>query len=186
MCRFFMMLLFSSSVVPDLCNPMDCSTPGFPVLHHLQEFAQTHVQWAGDAIQPSHALSSLSSNLTCTGPFQGPVSNFLFKVLILFFQEGSLNKLQGPTQPRSAPGYTPLVIKSWEKESHTTLDLYWQGLEAMWITRVMKEWQNHWSNWGRFSRKENKLYTWQQTQGTCWWWVIFTTESLSGSIGLLL
>ena len=36
---------------------MDCSTPGFPVLHHLLEFAQTHVRWLGDAIQPSHSLS---------------------------------------------------------------------------------------------------------------------------------
>ena len=37
---------------------MDCSTPGFPVLHHLPEFAQTHVHWIGDAIQPSHPLLS--------------------------------------------------------------------------------------------------------------------------------
>ena len=36
---------------------MDYSTPGFPVLHHLPEFAQTHVCWVGDAIQPSHPLS---------------------------------------------------------------------------------------------------------------------------------
>ena len=35
---------------------MDCSTPGFPVLHYLPEFAQTHVHWVGDAIQPSHSL----------------------------------------------------------------------------------------------------------------------------------
>ena len=41
-----------------LCNPRDCSTPGFPVLHHLLEFAQTHVHWIGDAIHPSHLLSS--------------------------------------------------------------------------------------------------------------------------------
>ena len=41
-----------------LCNPMDCSRPGFPVLHYLLEFAQTHVHWVGDAIQPSHPLSS--------------------------------------------------------------------------------------------------------------------------------
>ena len=39
-------------------NPMDCSTPGFPVLHHLLAFAQTPVHWVGDAIQPSHPLSS--------------------------------------------------------------------------------------------------------------------------------
>ena len=42
---------------PTLCNPMDCSTPGFPVIHYLLEFAQTHVHWVGDTIQPSHPLS---------------------------------------------------------------------------------------------------------------------------------
>ena len=36
---------------PTLCKPMDCSTPGFPVLHHLPELAQTHIHWVGDAIQ---------------------------------------------------------------------------------------------------------------------------------------
>ena len=45
---------------PTLCNPMGCSMPGFPVLHHLPEIVQTHVHWVGDAIQPSHPLSSLS------------------------------------------------------------------------------------------------------------------------------
>ena len=39
---------------------MDCSTPGFPVLHHLLEFAQTHVHWVDDAIQSSRPLSSPS------------------------------------------------------------------------------------------------------------------------------
>ena len=43
-----------------LWNPMDCSTPGFPVLQHLPEFAQTLVHWVGDAILPSHPLSSPS------------------------------------------------------------------------------------------------------------------------------
>ena len=45
---------------PNLCNPMNCSTPGFPVLHYLPEFAQTHVHWVGDAIQPSHLLPPFS------------------------------------------------------------------------------------------------------------------------------
>ena len=49
-----------SSVVPTLCNPMDYSTPGFPVLHCLLEFAQTRVHWVDDDIQPSHSLSSPS------------------------------------------------------------------------------------------------------------------------------
>ena len=42
-----------------LCHPMDCSTPGFPVSHNLWKFVQVHVHWIGDAIQPSHPLSSL-------------------------------------------------------------------------------------------------------------------------------
>ena len=41
-----------------LCDAMQRSTPGLPVHHHLLEFTQTHVHWVGDAIQPSHPLSS--------------------------------------------------------------------------------------------------------------------------------
>ena len=43
-----------------LCDPMNCSTPGLPVHHQLLEFTQTHVHQVGDAIQPSHPLSSPS------------------------------------------------------------------------------------------------------------------------------
>ena len=45
---------------PTLCDPMDCSMPGFPVHHQLPELAQTYIR-VGDAIQPSHPLSSPSS-----------------------------------------------------------------------------------------------------------------------------
>ena len=45
---------------PTLCKPMDCSMPGFPVHHQLPKLTQTHVHWAGDAIQSSHPLSSPS------------------------------------------------------------------------------------------------------------------------------
>ena len=45
---------------PTLCNPMNCSTPGLPVHHQLLEFTQIHVHRVGDAIQPSHPLSSPS------------------------------------------------------------------------------------------------------------------------------
>ena len=41
-----------------LCDPMDCSTPDFPVHHQLPELAQTHVHQISDAIQPSHPLSA--------------------------------------------------------------------------------------------------------------------------------
>ena len=46
---------------PTLCGAMNCSTPGFPSHHQLPKLAQTHVRQVGDAIQPSHRLSSLSS-----------------------------------------------------------------------------------------------------------------------------
>ena len=48
---------------PTLCDPMDCSTPGLPVHHQLLESTQIHVHWVGDAIQPSHFLSSSSPAL---------------------------------------------------------------------------------------------------------------------------
>ena len=56
------MVQFSSVAqsCPTLCDPMDCSTPSLPVHHEQLESAQTHVHWAGDAIQPSHPLSSPS------------------------------------------------------------------------------------------------------------------------------
>ena len=41
-----------------LCDPMDCSTPGFPALHYLLEFAQIHVQWLNNATQPFHPPSA--------------------------------------------------------------------------------------------------------------------------------
>ena len=64
-----------------LCDPMVCSTPGFPVFHHLPEFAQTHVHWADDFIQTSHPLSSASppffslQSFPASGSFQ--MSQFL-------------------------------------------------------------------------------------------------------------
>ena len=74
-----MLLLFSHSVVSDF-DLMDCSTPGFPVHHHLLEFAQTHVHWVGDAIQPSHPLLSPSPPPLSLSQHQG-----------LFQWVGSLN-----------------------------------------------------------------------------------------------
>ena len=58
-CYFFVVVQLLSHV--RLWDPMDCSTPGLPVLHHLPEVAQTHIYWVGDAIQPSHPLWSPST-----------------------------------------------------------------------------------------------------------------------------
>ena len=62
-----------------LYDPMDCSSPDFPVHHHLPEFAQTPVHWVSDAIQPSHPLSSPSppafNPSQHWGPFRGVSSS---------------------------------------------------------------------------------------------------------------
>ena len=62
---------FSSvtQLCPTLCDPVNCSTPGLPVHHHLPEFTQTHVHRVGDAIQPSHPLSCRFSHVRlCATP----------------------------------------------------------------------------------------------------------------------
>ena len=54
-----------------LCDPMDGSMPGFPVLHHLPQLVQTHVHWISDAIQTSHPLSSPSPHVFNPSQLQG-------------------------------------------------------------------------------------------------------------------
>ena len=60
---------------PSLWDPMDCSTPGFPVLHNLPEVVQTHVHWVSDAIQPFRHL--LLPSWLQTFPASGVFSNEL-------------------------------------------------------------------------------------------------------------
>ena len=95
-----------SSVIqscPTLCNPMDCRTSGFLVHHQLLELAQTHVHQVGDAIQPSHPLSSpsppafnlfhqeYSSGLPCPPPGDLPDPRIeLYLLCLLHWQAGSL------------------------------------------------------------------------------------------------
>ena len=63
---------------PILCSSVNCSTPDLPVHHQLPEFTQTHVHWVGDAIQPSHPLSSPSPPAPNPPQHQG-----LFKLKLL-------------------------------------------------------------------------------------------------------
>ena len=58
--NFYLQFSSVAQLCLTLCDPMNCSTPGLPVHHHLPEFTQTHIHPVSDAIQPSHPLSSLS------------------------------------------------------------------------------------------------------------------------------
>ena len=77
-----------------ICNPMDCSMPGFTVYHQLLEVAQTHVHWVSDAIQPFHPLSSPSPPTFSLSQHQGlfqwvSTSHQVAKVLELQLQHES-------------------------------------------------------------------------------------------------
>ena len=63
--------LSSVQSCPTLWDPMDRSTPSLPVHHQLPKFTQTHVHWVGDAIQPSHLLSSPSHHALNLSQHQG-------------------------------------------------------------------------------------------------------------------
>ena len=58
--KFYIQFSSVAQSCPTLGNPMDCSTPGLPLHHQLPNLTQTHVHQVGDAIQPSHPLSSPS------------------------------------------------------------------------------------------------------------------------------
>ena len=79
---------------PTFCNPMYCSTPGFPAHHQLLELAQIHVRRVGDAIQPSRPLSSPSPSAFHLFQHQSPfqrvsLSHQVAKVLEFQFQRQS-------------------------------------------------------------------------------------------------
>ena len=85
---------------PTLCDPMDCSTPGLPIHHQLLEFTQTHVHWVGDAIQPSHPLSSPTPPVFNLSQHQGlfkwvSSSHQVAKVLNFNFNISSSNEYSG-------------------------------------------------------------------------------------------
>ena len=106
--------LFSSVAqsCPTLCDPMDCSTPGLPVLYHLPEFAQTHVHWTGDAIQPFHpTVVPLSS---CLQSF--PSSGF-FLISQLFPSGGQSVGVSASVSvlPMSIQGWFPLGLNQYSQ-----------------------------------------------------------------------
>ena len=98
------MLMYAGSVqftsvaqlFPTLWDPMDCSTPGFPVHHQLPELAQTHVHWVGDAIQLSHPLLSPSPPVFNLSQHQG-----LFQWISSSHQVAQLLEFQLPSSEYS-------------------------------------------------------------------------------------
>ena len=93
-----------------LCDPMDYSTPGLLVHHQLLEFTQTHVHWVGDAIQPSHPLSSPSPPTFNLFQHQG-----LFQMNQLFASGSQSIRVSASTSvlPMKTQGWSPLGWTGW-------------------------------------------------------------------------
>ena len=123
----------------------DCSMPGFPVLHHLPEFAQTHVHWFGDSIQPSHPLPSLillPSIFPSISVFSNEKSSIgilaLASVLPMNIQDWfPLGWLCGsPCSPRDSQ-------ESWTPQFKTIISSSLTVLYGATITSIHDYWKNH-------------------------------------------
>ena len=113
----------SSSVTqscPTLCNPKDCNTPGFPVLHQLPDLAQTHVHRVSDIIQRSHPVLPFSS---CLQPF--PASESFPKSQ--FFTSGGQS-----IGASASASVLPLNIQDWFPLGWTG----WISLESKGLSRA--------------------------------------------------
>ena len=114
---------------PTLCNPMDCSTPGFPVHYQLLELAQTHVHPVSDATQPSHPLSSPS-----------PPAFWGMVLLPLFSTLKATRGQRNPILPwiRAQPEQPPSLKRSPFSRSQCVEDHF-----ANWLTQQITNLLNH-------------------------------------------
>ena len=92
-----------------LGDPVDCSMPGFPVLHHPPRVSQTHVRWIGDAIQPSHPLLPFSPSAFNLSPTSGS-----FPMIQLFTSGDQSNGAStlASVLPMRIQGWFPLRLTS--------------------------------------------------------------------------
>ena len=119
-----------------LFDRMDCSTPGFPVLHYLPELAQTHVHWVGDAIQPSHPLWSPSPPAFNLSHYQG-----LFQWVGWLFPSGGQS-----IGASASASVLPVTIQGWFPLSLTGLiSLLSKGLSG--ILFSTKVWKHQFIQW---------------------------------------
>ena len=110
MCRYFWkgsVSHFSHSIMSTLCDPMDCSMPGFPVPHHLPKFAHIHIHCIDDTIQPSHPLTALFS----FGPQSFPANGtFPISQLLISDDQNTAASASASVLPMSIHGWFPLRL----------------------------------------------------------------------------
>ena len=104
-----------------LCDPMNCSTPGLPVHHHLPEFTQTHIHRVRDAIQPSHPRSSPSP------PALNPSKHQSFFPMSQLFSWGGQS-----TTVSALASFLPKKSQGWSPSEWTG----WISLQSKGLSRV--------------------------------------------------
>ena len=109
---------------PTLCNPVNYSTPGLPVHHQPLGLTQTHVHWVGDAIKPSHLLSSPSPPNFNLSQHQG-----LFKWVSSLHQVAKVFEFQLQHQ------FLPMNIQDWFSLGWTS----WISLQSKGLSRVFSK-----------------------------------------------
>ena len=138
-----------------LYDPMDCSTPGCPVLHHLTEITQTHVHWVGNVIQPSHLLSFSSL----------PAFN-LFPTLGTFLMS-QLFTLGGQSIVASAlASVHPMNIQVWFPLGLTDLILQSKGFSRIFSNTTVKKHQVFYVQ--PFLWYKSHIYTWLLEKPFLW------------------
>ena len=134
---------------PTLCNPVNCSMPGLPVHHQLPESTQTHVHRVGDAIQPSHPLSSPSPPAPNPSQHQS-----------LFQRVNSSHEVATPSTGVSAlASFLPKNTQDWSPSEWTG----WISLQSKGLSRVFSNTtvQKHQFFSAQLSSQSNShIYTW--------------------------
>ena len=112
-----------------ICDSVDCSVPGFPVFHYLPEFAQTHVHWVSDAIQPSHPLSPPSAPALNLSQHQGLSQ-------CVFFTSGGQS-----IGASASTSVLPMNIQGWLPLRLTGLILLSKGLSRVFSSTTIQKHQ---------------------------------------------
>ena len=147
---------FSSvaQLCPTLCDPMDCTMPGFPI-QQLPELAQTHVHWVADAILPFHSVIPFSS---CPQSF--PVSGF-FPINQLFAWGGQSTGLSALASflPKKSQGLSPSEWTGW-------ISLQSKGLSRVFSNTTVQK--NQFFSAQLSSQSNSHIHTWSQEKPEPW------------------
>ena len=163
-----------TKLYPALCDAMDCSMPGFPVLYYLPEFYQIHVHWVCDAIQLSHPLLSPSPPALNLSQHR---SLFLMSWLSPSGSHSTGASASASVHPMNIWGWSPLGLTSW-------ISLQSKGLSRVFSNTTVQKHQffgpqpSLWSNFHIHTRLLEKPQAWLYRPLSAKWCLCFLKHCL--------